>query len=119
MEGLSAVVNEEGGTARVAASSIVTIGGKTGTAQVVSKNKAASGERFQDHAWFVAVAPVEHPEVALAVFVEHGVHGGSAAAPMAKKAIEAYFINKKKAEQAPKTGAVPNKAEQVPKETEN
>jgi penicillin-binding protein 2 len=119
MDGLSSVVSEEGGTARVAASSIVNIGGKTGTAQVVSKNKAASGERFMDHAWFVAVAPVEHPEVALAVFVEHGGHGGSAAAPMAKKAMEAYFVNKKKAEQALKTGAAPDKTIQVPKETDN
>jgi penicillin-binding protein 2 len=73
----------------------VKIGGKTGTAQVVSKNRALSGERFQDHAWFVAVAPVEQPEVAVSVFMEHGMHG-SAAAPIAKKAIEAYFLNKKK-----------------------
>ncbi|HTZ18269.1 MAG TPA: penicillin-binding protein 2 [Dissulfurispiraceae bacterium] len=93
-EGLSAVVNEDGGTARVAASSIVQIGGKTGTAQVVGKNKGLSGEKYMDHAWFVAFAPVDKPEVALSVFVEHGGHGGSAAAPIAKRAIEAYFINK-------------------------
>jgi|WetSurMetagenome_2_1015567.scaffolds.fasta_scaffold00114_32 penicillin-binding protein 2 len=99
MDGLSAVVNEPGGTARVAASSIVRIGGKTGTAQVVSKQKQGSA-RFMDHAWFVAVAPDEKPEVALAVFVEHGGHGGSTAAPIAKKAIEAYFLNKKKANEA-------------------
>jgi penicillin-binding protein 2 len=99
MSGVSAVVNEAGGTARIAASQIVRIGGKTGTAQVVSKGRQAAGERFMDHAWFVAVAPDEHPEVALAVFVEHGGHGGSAAAPIAKKAIEAYFLNKKKAAQ--------------------
>jgi penicillin-binding protein 2 len=109
MNGLSAVVNEDGGTARVATSSIVKIGGKTGTAQVVSKHKQASGERFMDHAWFVAVAPVENTEVALAVFVEHGGHGGSAAAPIAKKAIEAYFLNKKKAEQAQKTAVSANR----------
>ena len=99
-------------------SSIVKIGGKTGTAQVVSKNKASSGERFQDHAWFVAVAPVEHPEVAVAVFVEHGMHGGSAAGPIAKKSIEAYYTNKKKAEQALKTAA-PDKTIQVQKDTVN
>jgi|WetSurMetagenome_2_1015567.scaffolds.fasta_scaffold00084_6 penicillin-binding protein 2 len=100
LKGLSAVVNEDGGTARIAASSIVKIGGKTGTAQVVSKLKAAAGERFMDHAWFLAVAPADKPEVAVASFVEHGGHGGSAAGPIAKKAIEAYFLNKKKAEQA-------------------
>ena len=93
-EGLSAVVNEDGGTARVAASNIVQIGGKTGTAQVVGKGKGLSGEKYMDHAWFVALAPVDKPEVALSVFVEHGGHGGSTAAPIAKKAIEAYFLNK-------------------------
>jgi penicillin-binding protein 2 len=107
IDGLSAVVNEEGGTARVAASSIVKIGGKTGTAQVVSKHKGSGGEKFMDHAWFVAVAPVDKPEVALAVFIEHGGHGGSAAAPIAKRAIEGYFINKKKMENAHKVSTVP------------
>jgi hypothetical protein len=38
---------------------------------------------------------------------------------MAKKAMEAYFVNKKKAEQALKTGAAPDKTIQVPKETDN
>jgi penicillin-binding protein 2 len=110
MDGLSAVVNEEGGTARVAASQIVKIGGKTGTAQVVSKLKQVSGERFMDHAWFLAVAPVDHPEIAIAVFVEHGQHGGSAAAPVARKAIEAYFLNKKKIPNASKPAAEPENA---------
>jgi penicillin-binding protein 2 len=47
-----------------------------------------------DHAWFVAVAPVQDPEIAVAVFVEHGGGGGAVAAPIAKKAIEGYFRNK-------------------------
>ncbi|MBN2654652.1 MAG: penicillin-binding protein 2 [Nitrospirae bacterium] len=96
-EALSGVVNEAGGTARSAHSSITIIGGKTGTAQVVSKGKEAGG-RFNDHAWFVAFAPVENPEIAMTVFVEHGGHGGATAAPIAKKAIEAYF-KKPKTEQ--------------------
>jgi len=96
LDGLSAVVNEDGGTARVAASTLVKIGGKSGTAQVVGKKKGLTGEQFMDHAWFVAVAPVDKPEIALSVFVEHGGHGGSTAAPLAKKAIEAYFLNKAK-----------------------
>jgi penicillin-binding protein 2 len=96
LDGLSAVVNEDGGTARVAASTLVKIGGKSGTAQVVGKKKGLAGEQFMDHAWFVAVAPVGKPEIALSVFVEHGGHGGSTAAPLAKKAIEAYFLNKAK-----------------------
>ncbi|MCC6346042.1 MAG: penicillin-binding protein 2 [Nitrospirales bacterium] len=89
-EALAGVVNEPGGTAHSSQSAMVVIGGKTGTAQVIGKKKMA-GERFEDHAWFVAFAPVDAPEIALAVFVEHGGHGGSAAAPVAKKAIEAYF----------------------------
>jgi penicillin-binding protein 2 len=68
-------------------------GGKTGTAQVVGLRKGSSlSEKFRDHAWFVAFAPVEKPEVAMSVLVEHGGHGGSAAAPIAKKAIEAYLL---------------------------
>jgi penicillin-binding protein 2 len=113
MDGLSAVVNEEGGTARVASSSLVKIGGKTGTAQVVSKTKTGGGEKFMDHAWFLAVAPVEKPEVALAVFIEHGGHGGSAAAPIAKRAIEGYYLNKKKMENAQKAITAPAKGRQA------
>lgn len=94
--GLYGVVNEGGGTGGASRSSIVTIGGKTGTAQVVSIRKSSNQlpEKLRDHAWFVAFAPVEKPEVALCAFVEHGGHGGGAAAPIAKQAIEGYF-NKK------------------------
>ena len=75
------------------------MGGKTGTAQVVGKKKGLSAERFGDHAWFVAFAPVDNPVIALSVFVEHGGHGSSAAAPIAKKAIEAYITSEKMKEQ--------------------
>jgi penicillin-binding protein 2 len=90
-EALSGVVNEPNGTAQGARSSLAVIGGKTGTAQVVGKKKGLSGERFMDHAWFVAFAPVDNPEIALSVFVEHGGGGGAVAAPIAKRAIEAYI----------------------------
>lgn len=90
-EALAGVVNAPNGTAKGAKSSIVVVGGKTGTAQVVSKRKGPMAERFMDHAWFVAFAPVDDPEIALAVFVEHGGGGGAVAAPIAKKAIDAYF----------------------------
>jgi len=99
-DALKGVVNEPGGTGAASRSALTTIGGKTGTAQVVSINKDSKNlpERFRDHAWFVSFAPVEKPEIALSVFVEHGGHGGSAAAPIAKKAIEAYLlpVDKKK-----------------------
>ncbi len=95
-EGLFGVVNEHSGTGWAAKSSLTMISGKTGTAQVIGYGKATSAhlERFRDHAWFVAFAPYENPEIALAVLVEHGGHGGAAAAPIAKIAIEAYTTPK-------------------------
>lgn len=97
-KGLSGVVNEPSGTGWAAKSQIISIAGKTGTAQVVAINIGSQNlpERFRDHAWFVAFAPVENPEIALAVLVEHGGHGGGAAAPIAKRAIEAYMNSKNK-----------------------
>lgn len=91
---LSGVVNEPGGTGGAARSAMTVIGGKTGTAQVVSIRKDSKylSEKHRDHAWFVAMAPVEKSEIAVAVMVEHGGHGGSAAAPIAKRAIEAYLL---------------------------
>jgi penicillin-binding protein 2 len=92
-KGLFGVVNEPEGTGWAAKSDIVTIAGKTGTAQVIAQKNAGRyiSERFRDHAWFVAFAPVEKPEIALAILVEHGGHGGGAAAPIAKAAIEGYI----------------------------
>jgi penicillin-binding protein 2 len=46
--------------------------------------------KFRDHAWFVAFAPYENPEIAVAVIVEHGGHGGAVAAPIARKIIQTY-----------------------------
>jgi penicillin-binding protein 2 len=99
---LSGVVNEPTGTAKGAYLPFVEVGGKTGTAQVVGKKKGASGEQFMDHAWFVAFAPVQNSEIAVSVFVEHGGGGGAVAAPIAKKAIEAYFKSGKKQSAAEK-----------------
>jgi penicillin-binding protein 2 len=91
-DGLYGVANEDGGTARWSAnSSIVPISGKTGTAQVMSST------RGPDHAWFVAYAPSDSPEIAVSVLVEEGGHGSSAAAPIAKTAIETYIKGKQDA----------------------
>ncbi|MBW2094834.1 MAG: penicillin-binding protein 2 [Deltaproteobacteria bacterium] len=95
---LIGVVNEPHGTGGKARLEHVVVAGKTGTAQVVSLPKAdRSGkeenipEAFRDHAWFVAIAPASQPKIAVAVVVEHGGHGGSAAAPIARKIISAYL----------------------------
>jgi penicillin-binding protein 2 len=92
-EGLAAVVTR--GTAQRAQSTLVSIAGKTGTAQVVAlkddDDKSEVAKKHRDHAWFVAFAPVEKPKIAVAVIVEHAGHGGSAAAPLATTLIEAYM----------------------------
>ncbi|HSW64806.1 MAG TPA: penicillin-binding protein 2 [Dissulfurispiraceae bacterium] len=84
------------GTGNNAMSSLVPVGGKTGTVQVVGKSSGLTGEKYMDHAWFVAFAPTDRPEIALAVFVEHGGGGGAVAAPIAKTAINAYFGPRKR-----------------------
>jgi penicillin-binding protein 2 len=91
-EGLRGVVNEPHGTAGAAKLNSFIVSGKTGTAQVVRLKAAKEDdERFRDHAWFVAFAPYEKTEIAMSVLVEHGGHGGSAAAPIAKAGIEEYL----------------------------
>ncbi|HXV82289.1 MAG TPA: penicillin-binding protein 2 [Candidatus Binatia bacterium] len=94
---LADVVKGPGGTGGAAKSSLVDIAGKTGTAQVVEMKGGVYLKSEQlayfnrDHAWFVGYAPVQNPRIAVVVLVEHGGHGGEAAAPMAKKVIEKYM----------------------------
>jgi penicillin-binding protein 2 len=90
-EGLAGVINEAGGTGGAARLPGIVAAGKTGTAQVISLGKRAASGSSKDHAWFVAFAPLENPEIAVAVLVEHGGHGGEAAAPIARKLFEAFF----------------------------
>jgi len=75
------------------------LAGKTGTAQVFTikqtestKTKKDLEERRRDHAWFIAFAPVDDPKIAVAVLVENGGFGGSTAAPIAQKVIDAYLL---------------------------
>ncbi|MBC8017257.1 MAG: penicillin-binding protein 2 [Verrucomicrobia bacterium] len=96
-QGLFAVVNEPGGTGGMARLYDVRVAGKTGTSQVVKMRDSKRGTpyQFRDHALFVAFAPYDKPEIAVAVVVEHGEHGGSAAAPIAARMLKAYFDGKK------------------------
>jgi penicillin-binding protein 2 len=95
--GMEAVVNEPGGTAWSSRLEAVRYAGKTGTAQVVKlKDDADRGREaalfmHRDHALFIAYAPADNPQVAVAVVVEHGGHGGSVAAPIARAMFTSYF----------------------------
>lgn len=93
---LADVVHGPGGTGGAARTPVIAVAGKTGTAQVIEmKGAYLKSEQLsyfnRDHAWFVAYAPVEKPRVAVAVLVEHGGHGGEAAAPVAKKVFEKFM----------------------------
>ncbi len=90
-----------GGTAAsVGANAGYSIAAKTGTAQVIGMKKNekynanAIDERHRDHALFIAYAPAEDPKIALAVIVENGGHGGSAAGPIARKVMDYYLLGK-------------------------
>lgn len=92
------VVNGARGTGKKSRLKNVIVSGKTGTAQVVrmkSNEELEKGEpipvKYRDHAWFVAFAPYEKPEIAVAIIVEHGGHGGATAGPIAGKIFKKYF----------------------------
>lgn len=85
-DGMRGVVNEPGGTAGASRVQNVLMCGKTGTAQAGS-DKVKLG----DHAWFIAYAPAEDASIAISILVEHGLHGSSAAAPIAKGITETLF----------------------------
>ena len=97
-EGLRGVVHEAHGTGRRARLKNVIVAGKTGTAQVVAMKDSEEIDpeeetpySHRDHAWFVAFAPYENPEVAVSVIIEHGGHGGATAAPIAGGILKTYF----------------------------
>ena len=96
-QALVEAVNGRHGTGRQARLEGITVAGKTGTAQVVRTKvyrhmkEEEIPYRFRDHAWFTCFAPAGNPEIAVTVLVEHGLHGGSGAAPVARRVLEAYF----------------------------
>lgn len=92
---LVGVTQDKRGTGRASRVEGLLIAGKTGTAQVVKQAKRREDEKmawkFRDHAWFAAYAPAENPALTVVVLIEHGGHGGSAAAPVAQKIFEAWY----------------------------
>jgi penicillin-binding protein 2 len=97
------------GTAHVAgAGAKYKFAGKTGTAQVVTVKQTESTKhvdadvRKREHAWFIAFAPAEDPKIAISVLVENGGFGASAAAPIARKVLDAYLIGEEPVGPEPK-----------------
>lgn len=98
LNAMKAVVHGARGTGRGISKDLgYTIGGKSGTAQVINiaqdekYDEDAIDARQRDQALFVAYAPAEDPKIALAVLIENGGHGGAASAPVARKVLDTYF----------------------------
>ena len=81
----------EGGTGGAARLPGIDVAGKTGTAQMIANSKADKGE---DHAWFASFAPANAPEVVVVVLAEGGGKGGQVAAPIARKILNAIFLER-------------------------
>ncbi len=92
------VVQGARGTARRIQTDFYSIAGKTGTAQVFSVAQEEEyieeevAKKHRDHALFVAYAPAEDPQIAIAVVVENGGSGSATAAPVARKVLDAYLL---------------------------
>jgi penicillin-binding protein 2 len=105
IDAMVAVTSGPRGTAqRIGRGAAYSIAGKTGTAQVFSVGQTEKydakevAERLRDHALFVAFAPAESPKLAVAVLVENGGFGASAAAPIARAIFDAYLAKAPAAE---------------------
>ena len=91
-------VTQRGTAAAIGAHAPYIFAGKTGTAQVFTVaqneryNASAINERLRDHSWFIAFAPADAPRIAIAVLQENGGAGASAAAPIARKVLDAYLL---------------------------
>ncbi|MDD3265633.1 MAG: penicillin-binding protein 2 [Burkholderiales bacterium] len=82
---------------RVGAGAAYSMAGKTGTAQVVglqqgSRKSKFSGEKYKDHSWFIAYAPVENPKIAIAVIVENAGFGAAVAGPIVRQVFDTYLL---------------------------
>jgi len=98
---MEAVTHEPGGTAYgIGRNAPYRIASKTGSAQVAGlrqdEARAPKQEdmplRLRDHALFIAFAPVDAPRIAVAVMAEHGGHGASVAAPIARQVMDQYLL---------------------------
>ncbi|TXI82286.1 MAG: penicillin-binding protein 2 [Cupriavidus sp.] len=98
MEGVAQIA---GGTAyKIGHDAPYRIAAKTGTAQVAGMSQDEAKARamesvplhLRDHALFIAFAPADNPQIAVGVLAEHGGHGASVAAPIARKVMDMYLL---------------------------
>ena len=96
--GMRAVVNEPGGTAygtfHGSDPLSVEVCGKTGTAQTSPQEDEGETIRTGDMTWFAGFAPYRNPQIAFAVVVENAGFGASSAAPVAKKLVQYWFLDR-------------------------
>lgn len=100
-QGMLGVVYSPAGTARGLGDGFpYQIAGKTGTAEIYSRtgdayntNRSHEYLATRHRAWFIAYTPAEHPQIAVAVLLEHGAWGGSAAAPIARKMLDQWLAD--------------------------
>ncbi len=94
-DGMRDVVNGHTGTGKKAQLPDILVAGKTGTSQVIAGTRGKGKvlpRQYRDHAWFIAFAPADAPEVAVACLLEHaGEGGGAAAAPVVRQVLASYF----------------------------
>lgn len=93
-DGMNAVVNEQRGTAYGVFPENSDIAGKTGTSQVFSMDKRSGDdvpEELRDHGLFIGFAPINNPEIVIAVLVENGGGGRVAAAPVAERMFSKFL----------------------------
>ncbi len=98
--GMEQVMHGPRGTAaKVGAQAAYRIAGKSGTAQVVAikqgekYDRSKLDERHRDHALFIAFAPAENPQIAVAVMVENGESGSGVAAPIVKQVLDTWLLD--------------------------
>lgn len=98
LNGMDHVINSDYGTAKAIKGAPYRMAGKSGTAQVFSVKQNESydekrlSRKLHDHAVFVGFAPVEHPRIAVAAFVEHGQHGSGTAGPIVRKVMDGWLL---------------------------
>ncbi|MCK7552288.1 penicillin-binding protein 2 [Marinobacter goseongensis] len=112
VDSMAEVMHGTKGTARGAARGApYRMAGKTGTAQVFSLaedeeyEEEEVRERLRDHALFVGFAPIDDPQIAVAIIVENGGSGSGTAAPVGRALFDAWLLGFPDESKAPVTGA--------------